>query len=71
MYMRMKPDTLREEVTQILTILNRMKERLDEGIQGDEMPSNDVNVEVFQVQMHAEIMLASGRLATLAEVMEG
>jgi len=71
MYLRMKPDTLREEIQQVLAILNRLNGRLEEGLPGDEMPSNDVNVEVFQVQMHSEIMLAAGRLTTIAEVLEG
>lgn len=71
MYLRVPADTLREEVDQVLGILNRIKERIDRGIPGDELPSNDVNIEVFQVQVHGELMLASGRLATIAEVMEG
>jgi len=71
MYTRIKPDVLYDEVEQITAILTRVKTMLNDGVPGDDVPSNDVNIEVFQVQLHAEIMLASGRLATIAEVLEG
>jgi len=71
MYMRMKPDLLYDEIEQIVTILNGIKGRLNDGVPGDDVASNDVNVEIFQVRMHSEILLCSGRLQTLAEVLEG
>lgn len=71
MYLRIQPDTLRQEVDQVLAVIVALKERIDQGIPGPELPSNDVNIETFLIQLHGELLLASGRLATIAEVLEG
>jgi hypothetical protein len=70
MTMRLQADTLREEIDQVLALLTRQQAKLAGGIPGDEMPSNDMNVEVFQYQLRGEIMLAAERLVALAEVLE-
>ena len=67
----LKADTIRDEIGQILDIIQRWKVRLDEGIPGEEQPSNDINIEIFTYQMRAELMLASSRLACVVEVLEG
>lgn len=71
MSMKIQPDTLRDEVGQVLAILSRWKERLDVGIPGDEMPANDLNAEIFQFQFRGEIQLAAERLLAIVEVLEG
>lgn len=63
-------DRVRSEIDQILEILNSIKERLDRGVPGDEMPSNDINQEIFQVQLRGELILASQRLLALGEILE-
>ena len=68
--MRLKPDTLREEIDQVLKLLTRQQERLEAGIPGDELPANDMDIEIFQYQLRGEIMLAAERLVALAEVLE-
>lgn len=70
MTMRLKPDTLRSEVDQILALLTAQKEKLDAGIPGDEMPSNDTNIEIWQYQLRGEILLAAERLMAIAEVLD-
>ena len=70
MTMRLKADTIRTEIDQVLEILVRWKDRLSEGIPGEEIPANDMNIEIFQYQLRGEIMLASARLASIAEVLE-
>lgn len=71
MTMKIQPDTVRGEVEQILAILSRWKERLDAGIPGDEVPGNDLNVEIFQFQLRGELQLAAERLLAIVEVLEG
>lgn len=71
MSMRIQPDTLRDEVDQIVAILSRWKERLDAGIPGDELPANDTNADIFQFQLRGEIQLAAERLLAIVEVLEG
>jgi hypothetical protein len=71
MSMRIQPDTLRSEVEQVLAILSRWKERLDAGIPGDEIPGNDLNVEIFQYQLRGELQLSAERLLAIVEVLEG
>ena len=71
MTMKIQPDTLRSEVDQVLGILARWKERLDAGIPGDEIPGNDLNVEIFQFQLRGELQLAAERLLAVVEVLEG
>lgn len=71
MTMRIQPDTLRSEVGQVLEILGKWKERLDAGIPGDEIPGNEMNVEIFQFQLRGEIQLAAERLLAVVEVLEG
>ncbi len=70
MTMRLKADTLRQEIKQVLEILQRWDGRLEEGVPGEEIPANDMNIEIFQYQLRGEIMLASARLASIAEVLE-
>jgi len=68
--MRLKPDTLRDEIVQVIAILDRWKSRLEEGVPGDEIPANEMNAEIFQYQLRGEIYLAAERLMALAEVIE-
>jgi hypothetical protein len=68
--MRLKPDTLRLEIEQVVAILSGWRTRLDEGIPGDEIPANDLNSEIFQFQLRGEIQLAAERLMALVEVLE-
>lgn len=68
--MRLKPDTLRDEINQVLEILQRQKARLDEGIPGEELPANDMNIEIFQFQLHGELHLAAQRLLAVVEVLD-
>lgn len=70
MTMRLRPDTLRSEVEQVIAILQRWNDRLAEGVPGDESPSNDLNAEIFQFQLRGEIQLAAERLMALVEVLE-
>jgi hypothetical protein len=70
MTMRIQPDTIRSEVEQVVAILAKWQERLAQGIPGDEIPSNDLNSEIFQFQLRGEIQLAAERLMALVEVLE-
>jgi hypothetical protein len=70
MTMRVQPDTLRSEIDQVISILAKWKDRLAEGIPGDEMPANDLNTEIFQYQLRGEVQLAAERLMALVEVLE-
>ena len=70
MPMRLEADTLREEIDQVLALLTRQQEKLANGIPGDEMPANDMDIEVFQYRLRGEIMLAAERLVAIAEVLE-
>lgn len=70
MTMRLKPDTLRDEVDQVIAILTRWKDKLSEGVPGDETPANDLNSEIFQFQLRGEIQLSAERLLALVEVLE-
>jgi hypothetical protein len=68
--MRLHPDTLRDEMDQVLALLNKQKEKLDAGIPGDEMPANDMNIEIWQYQLRGEVLLAAERLMAIAEVLD-
>ena len=70
MTMRLMPDTLREEIDQILVLLTRQQEKLAVGIPGDEMPANEINQEIWQFQLRGEILLAAERLMAIAEVLD-
>ena len=68
--MRLHPDTLRDEMDQVLALLNKQKAKLDAGIPGDEMPANDMNIEIWQYQLRGEVLLAAERLMAIAEVLD-
>jgi hypothetical protein len=68
--MRLQSDTLRDEVDQVIAILVKWKDRLAEGIPGDELPANDLNAEIFQYQLKGEIHLAAERLLAVVEALE-
>jgi len=68
--LRIQADTLREEMTQIDALVKALKDRVDVGIPGMDLPATDVDEEVFQVQFRGELLLASQRLLALAEVLE-
>lgn len=70
MSMRIRPDTLRSEIEQVVSILSSWQERLTQGVPGDETPANDLNAEIFQFQLRGEIQLAAERLMALVEVLE-
>lgn len=70
MTMRMTADTLRDEIDQVLALVIKQKEKLDGGIPGDEMPANEVNIEIWQYQFRGEILLAAERLMAIAEVLD-
>lgn len=66
----LQADRLRTEVDQILDIIKSIKERLDGGIPGTDIPARDLDEEVFQVQLRGELILASQRLLALGEILE-
>jgi len=68
--MRMRPETLRSEIEQVTKILGEWHERLSAGVPGDEIPSNDMNIEIFRYQLRGEILLAAERLMAVAEVLD-
>jgi hypothetical protein len=68
--MPLEPDRLKTEIRQVLEILTELSEKLDVGIPGDEIPSNDMNIEIFQYRLRGTIMLAAERLNSIAEVLE-
>jgi hypothetical protein len=68
--MPLEPERLKEEIRQVLEILTSLSEKLDKGIPGDELPANDMNIEIFQYRLRGTIMLASERLSSIAEVLE-
>ena len=70
MTMRIQPDTLRSEVEQVIAILAKWQEKLAQGVPGEEIPANDLNLEIFQLQLRGEIQLAAERLMALVEVLE-
>lgn len=70
MTMRMAPDTLRDEISQVNSILEKWIKTLNNGVPGDEIPSNDLNIDKFRYQLRGEITLAAERLTAVAEVLE-
>lgn len=70
MTLRIQPDTLRNEINQVIDILAKWKSRLDEGVPGDEIPGNDINVEIFQMQLRGELQLVAERLLAVVEVLD-
>jgi len=70
MTMRIQSDTLRDEIDQVLAIILKQKAKLEAGIPGDEMPANDMNIEVWQYQFRGEVLLAAERLMAIAEVLD-
>jgi len=71
MPMRVRADTLYDEIEEVEKILQHWKERLNAGVPGDEMPANEMNADVFQYQLRGELHLCAARLAALVEVLEG
>ena len=69
--LRIQTDTLRTEMEQIDQLIKSLKERVDNGVPGDDLPANDVDIEVYQVRLQYELMLAAQRLMALAEVIGG
>jgi hypothetical protein len=70
MPMKIQADTLRSEVDQVIAILTAWKDRLANGIPGDELPANDLNAEIFQFQLRGELQLAGERLMAIVEVLD-
>lgn len=63
------PDRMRSEIDQVLDIITSIKNRLDAGIIGEELPANDEESEKFQYRLRGELMLASQRLLALGELL--
>lgn len=69
--LRIQADTLRTEMDQIDQLIKMLKERVDNGVPGDDLPASDIDIEVYQVRLQHELMLAAQRLTALAEVIGG
>jgi hypothetical protein len=70
MPLKIQSDTLRQEVQQIRKILRSVAARIEQ-IPGEDIPAgNDWDIEIFEVQMRGELMLAAERLTALVEVLE-
>lgn len=67
--MRIPSDRIRSEVDQIAEIIKSVQDRIV-NIPGEEIPANDLNVEIFEAQLRGELMLAAERLGALVEVLE-
>lgn len=65
----MDPERLYKEIEQVLEIVSDIKSRLDRGIPGEDAPARDLDAEIFSMRMIRELLLASQRLQTLAELL--
>jgi len=71
MPIKLNPDRLRSEIDQVLEILKKQKELLEEGIPGDDgMPAREIDQEIFEMRLRSELMLAANRLTSIVEVLE-
>lgn len=70
MTMKLQGDTLRNEIRQVMEILTKWSDLLTSGIPGDDLPANDLDIDVFQYQLRGELMLAANRLTSIVEVLE-
>lgn len=68
--LRIPADTLRDEMAQIEALVQALRAKVDAGVPGSDLPANDIDEEVFQVQFRGELLLASQRLLAVAEVLE-
>lgn len=68
--LKIKSDTIRTEMAQIVELVESLKALVDAGVPGDDLPAADLHQEIFQVQLRGELLLASQRLMALAEVIE-
>jgi hypothetical protein len=72
MPMRVRADTLFDEIEEVEKILQHWKGRLNEGVPGDDIPAGDsMAEEIFHYQLRGELHLCAARLAALVEVLEG
>lgn len=70
MAMRLRADTIRTELEQVQAIITAWQKRLDEGVPGEEVPADDLNAEIFEMQLRGELMLAANRLTSIVEVLD-
>lgn len=61
---------LRAELEQILELIDGISESVNKGIPGVEIPSDDFNVEMFEIKLRGTLRLAAERLIALTEVIE-
>lgn len=59
-------DRLLEELNQIHVLITAVKDGFEDKA---DMPMNDTQAEIFQVQLRGEILLAAHRLMALAELL--
>lgn len=68
--MKIQAGTIRSELDGIIQILSDWQERLKNGIPGEEMPADELSIEVFEMHLRGELMLAANRLTSIVEVLE-
>jgi hypothetical protein len=70
MPMRIRADTLREEVAQIRKLLEQIDDRIQQ-IPGEDIPArDDLTMQIYEYQVRGELMLTAERLTALVEVLE-
>ncbi len=70
--MRIRADLLFDEIEEVEKILQYWKEKLNNGVPGEDLPAgNPMAEDMFHYQLRGELHLAAARLAALVEVLEG
>lgn len=70
MSLPISPEVLRRELSEIQAALASIVERVEIGVPGDDIPSREIDEEIFQVRLGKELQLLASRFIALAEVLE-
>jgi hypothetical protein len=67
--MNISKAVLKEELILAQRILTKWQQRLDEGVPGEDLPAEDLDVALYMRELVAEFLIVAGKMENLASIL--
>ena len=64
----LSPEVMRAEIDSIVSIVEKWRAKVEQGVPGVEIPADDEIVDTFLLELAAEFLLVSGKCETFANI---
>lgn len=67
--MNISKAVLKEELLLAQRILTKWQERLEQGVPGDDLPAEDMDIALYMRELVAEFLVVAGKMENLASIL--